>query len=182
MTSMCLHYHQREFQSSLTVKSPIQWRVCIDETVHRHAKIVPEILALHALTVCDTLAATYGVGNASGIAVTCTRKGFTLDQMGQVISDLANVMKQATAFIANYGFTRACSSMTEWQSTKLTFVLTLWAWCVFHVFGCALPVYYLSSCVYFKLMLSSTWWTQNVFKSAHREHNPEHTLAPICWV
>ena len=31
------------------------------------------------------------------------------------------------------------------STTKLTFVLTLWAWCVFPVFGCALSVYHLSS-------------------------------------
>ena len=32
-----------------------------------------------------------------------------------------------------------------WSSTNLTFVLTLCAWCVFRVFGCALSVYHLSS-------------------------------------
>ena len=37
-------------------------------------------------------------------------------------------------------------------------------------------------CVYFEFtLLSSTWWTQNGFKPAHREHQiHEHTLAPIC--
>ena len=31
------------------------------------------------------------------------------------------------------------------SSTKLTLVLMLSAWCVFHMFGCALPVYHLKS-------------------------------------
>ena len=41
-------------------------------------------------------------------------------------------------------------------------------------------------CVYFEFMLlSSTWWTQNGFKSAYRiylwtQKKPEHMLAPIC--
>ena len=79
------------------------------------------------------------------------------------------------------------------SSTKLTFVLTL---CVFHVhgvFSMCLAVLYLCInwvhtgfvCVYFEFtLLSSTWWTQNGFKSAHSKHtkNPEHTLVPICWV
>ena len=61
------------------------------------------------------------------------------------------------------------------SSTKLTFVLMLSAWCVFHMSGCTLSVYYLRShwvrvCLLKFTLLLSTWWTQNGFKSAHREH------------
>ena len=72
------------------------------------------------------------------------------------------------------------------SSTKLTVVLTLCAWYVFHVFGCALSVYHLSShwvrvCLLWvyvviehmvnsKLFQISTSWTHT---------NPEHTLAAI---
>ena len=65
------------------------------------------------------------------------------------------------------------------SSTKLTFVLTLCAWCVFHVFGvlylCIILSSHLVSCVF--TFLSSTWWNQNGFKSAHREHKKSWTHA-----
>ena len=38
------------------------------------------------------------------------------------------------------------------SSTKLTFVLTLCAWCVFHVFGCALCVYVSSKITHMNIM------------------------------
>ena len=59
---------------------------------------------------------------------------------------------------------------------------------VIMVFGSALSVYISCRvelvCVYFEFtLLSSTWWTQNGHKLAHREHTkfPEHTLAQSCW-
>ena len=56
--------------------------------------------------------------------------------------------------------------------------------CVRLCFMCIIWIHIGFVCVYFKFtMLSGTWWTQNGFKSTHREHthkNPEHTLAPIC--
>ena len=73
------------------------------------------------------------------------------------------------------------------SSTKLTFALILSARCVFHVFGCALSVYHLSShwvyvCLLWVYVVSSTRWTQNSFKSAHREHNNSWTHASTnCW-
>ena len=50
---------------------PVKGRTCIDikETAHKHADIVPSVLALHALTGCDSVAATYGVGKTTTIAI-----------------------------------------------------------------------------------------------------------------
>ena len=52
------------YQCSLTMQSPIHGRSCIDikGTTLKHAKITPYLLALHALIGCDTVAATYGIG------------------------------------------------------------------------------------------------------------------------
>ena len=68
------------------------------------------------------------------------------------------------------------------------FVLTLWACCVFHVFGCALSVYHLSShwvrvClllvyVVIEHMVNSKWFQ---ISTSWTQKYPEHTLAPICW-
>ena len=72
------------------------------------------------------------------------------------------------------------------SSTKLTFVLTLIAWFVFHVFDCSLSVQHLRSfwvrlCLLWDYFVISTWWTQNGFKSAHGEHkNSRRLLALFC--
>ncbi|KAG0718792.1 hypothetical protein GWK47_051785 [Chionoecetes opilio] len=61
---LAYHYLSEKLQSSLTMQSPIIGRSCIDvkETARKHSAIVPELLALHALTGCDSVAATYGLG------------------------------------------------------------------------------------------------------------------------
>lgn len=107
-------YFSEKLESSMRMQSPIKGRSCIDikETAHRHANIVPSILALHALTGCDSVAATHGVGKVTAIAV--ARKGHILDQLGQPTADIIEVVKQSTAFMAAcYGCKTPCSTMTE---------------------------------------------------------------------
>ena len=74
------------------------------------------------------------------------------------------------------------------SSTKLTFVLTLSAWCVFHVFGCDLSLYRLSShCIRVCLLLGLRSYRAHgeleivLNQRIVNTKNPEHTLAPICW-
>ncbi|KAG0712182.1 hypothetical protein GWK47_019033 [Chionoecetes opilio] len=89
-------------------------RLCIDvkETARKHSAIVPELLALHALTGCDSVAATYGIGKTKAIAV--ARKGYTLDQLGKSLANIVEVTEQAAAFMgACYGITTPTSSMTK---------------------------------------------------------------------
>ena len=108
------YYLSEKLQSSLTMQSPIHGRSCIDvkETARKHSTIVPELLALHALTGCDSVAATYGVGKTKAIAV--ARKGYTLDQLGKPLANIVEVTEQATAFMgACYGVTTPTSSMTK---------------------------------------------------------------------
>ena len=113
--ALLLYFYTKEkLQTSLTMQSPIKNRCCIDikETAHKHLKIMPEILALHALSGCDTVAATYGIGKTKAIAV--AQKGYKLDQLGQPTADFDKALQQATEFIgACYGVTTGLSSMTE---------------------------------------------------------------------
>jgi len=44
-----------------------------------HSDIVPSVLALHALTGCDSVAATYGIGKTKAIKV--SRQGQAFDQL-----------------------------------------------------------------------------------------------------
>ena len=104
-------YSTRCLQTSMMMQSPFQDCCCIDarETAHKHAAVAPELLAIHALTDCDSVAPTYGVGKATAIAV--TKKGFKL---GNTTVDVSEILSLATAFMAVcYGKGTGCSSMTE---------------------------------------------------------------------
>ena len=67
------------------------------------------------------------------------------------------------------------------SSTKITFVLTLYAWCVWLFFICEFT---LGSCVF---TLSLRFYrVHGELKMVSNQHivntrSPEHTLAPICW-
>ena len=66
----------------------------------------------HALTGCDAVVASYGIGKTKAIKV--SRQGHALDQLGQSSADLADVVKQSTDFMAAcYGCKAPCSPMTE---------------------------------------------------------------------
>ena len=75
------------------------------------------------------------------------------------------------------------------SSTKLTFVLTLCAWCVFHAcvwlcFFCVSFEFTLGSCVFtFGLRCYRAHGELKRISNQHIPNttNPEHTLAPICW-
>ena len=87
-------------------------RIGMKETSRIHSDIVPAILALHALTGCDSVAASYGIDKTKAIEV--SRQGHALDQLGQSTADLADVVKQSTVLMAAYyGRKTPCSSMTE---------------------------------------------------------------------
>ena len=93
------------------MQSPFQDCYCIDvrETAHEHAATAPELLAIHALAGCDSVAPTYGVGKATAIAV--TKKGFKL---GNTTVDVSEILSQTTTFMAAcYGEGTGCFSMTE---------------------------------------------------------------------
>ena len=64
-------FSREQLQSSMTMESPIHGRSCIDikETARQHDAIIPAILHLHALTGCDSFAATYGLGQTKAITV-----------------------------------------------------------------------------------------------------------------
>ena len=53
---------------------------------------------MHAITDCDSVAASYGIGKKT--AITVVRKAIMLDQLDQLTADIVKVNKQATAFMA----------------------------------------------------------------------------------
>ena len=67
-------------------------------TVEKHARVILQLPAAHALTGCDTVAQLWGGGKA-----TCKRimeTGRPLDKLGDATADIGDVTSQATAFVA----------------------------------------------------------------------------------
>ena len=101
-------FSRKQLQSSMTMESPIHGRSCIyiKETARQHDAIIPAILPLHALTGCDSVAATYGLGKTN--AITVASKGYTLDLLGQPMAAIDKVV-----IATCYGLKTPCSSMTD---------------------------------------------------------------------
>ena len=107
-------YSTENLTCPMIMESPITGRVCADiqGTAQKHPDIAKQILAIHGLTVADTVAATYGIGKKKAVAV--FRKRFTLDKLWDMSGDIPAVIEQATKFMsACYGITNACTTMTD---------------------------------------------------------------------
>ena len=100
--------------TSVLIASPIHGRAIIDinATVSQHRKIIPDLLAAHGLTGCDTVATYYGIGKA--VALKVLRAGVhALSYIGDASRSLSEVTSQATSFIlACYGQGK-CTTLTE---------------------------------------------------------------------
>ena len=83
----------------------------IRATVEKHRAIIPTLLAGHALSGCDTVAACFGIGKGKILKVLNTN--LPLDMIGNIEADWSDVMKQATKFTAMcYGQSKV-TSMSE---------------------------------------------------------------------
>ena len=102
------------------MQSPIKGRSCIDirASYMKNISIVLELLALHSLSGCDTVASCYGIEKMTALKV--ASKGHTLNLLGCQTAEISEVVKQATAFMAEcYGIS-SCSSMLDCR-------LSVWA-------------------------------------------------------
>ena len=94
--------------------SPIHGRSMIDinATVNQHRVIIPNLLAAHGLTGCDTVAPYFGIGRS--VALNVLQSGVhSLSSIGDTNCTLSDIMSQATSYIlACYGQTK-CMTMTE---------------------------------------------------------------------
>ena len=75
----------------------------INASVEKHHKIMPDLLAAHALTGCDTVAPYHGIGKFTALRILRTGK-YSLSAVGDIYSTEAEICQQAGAFIrACYG-------------------------------------------------------------------------------
>ena len=99
---------------SVLMISPIHGRSVIDinATVNQHHYIIPNLLATHGLTGCDTVAPYFGIGKS--VALNVLRSGVhSRSYIGDTNCTLSDIMSQATPYIlACYGQTK-CMTMTE---------------------------------------------------------------------
>jgi len=102
---LLLHYSMDDDLALMVrMESPINYRVVVDigKTVDKHRDIIPEILAAHALSRCDTVACCFGIGKNTVLKV--LRSGLHLSLLGKIDASLPMVIQQATTFMsACYG-------------------------------------------------------------------------------
>ncbi|KAG0729109.1 hypothetical protein GWK47_031017 [Chionoecetes opilio] len=106
-------YGNSSLQSAIYMQSPVYGRCCIDikATYMKHSTIVPDLLAIHAISGCNSVAATYGIGKAT--ALTVASKRYRLDLLGDVAAKVTQVTEQAKEFMVAFYGVKKCSSMTE---------------------------------------------------------------------
>ena len=93
--------------------SPIRCRAVIDikATVDLHRDIIPDLLAAHGLTCCDTVAIYFGIGKAAALRILASGV-HAPTYVGDTSHILTEITAQATPFIlACYGQTN-CTSLS----------------------------------------------------------------------
>ena len=96
--------------------SPVQGPAVLDinAAVEKHSQIIPDLLAAHGLTGCDTVATYYGIGK--GIALKMLKSGkHNLNVLGNITEDVSftSILEQTTHFMIAYYGQSNCLSFTE---------------------------------------------------------------------
>ena len=111
---LCHFVFHRDITGQVYMDTPKKERKMkdINASVEKHHKIMPDLLAAHALTGCDTVAPYHGIGKLTALRILRTGK-YSLSAVGDIYSTEAEICQQAGAFIrACYGQSN-CNSMTE---------------------------------------------------------------------
>jgi len=111
---LLLHFYQTEnLNCNIIMESTSRDRKVVDIrlTVEKHKEIIPHLLAAHAVSGCDTVAQYWGIGK--GTAVKKLQAGYKLVLLGETNAPTADVIQEASVFIAAcYGHTNI-STMTD---------------------------------------------------------------------
>ena len=103
---LLLHYYnQKELNIPMFMEYPVHRRQTIDirAIAKEHANILPNPLAAHGLSGCDTVAPCYGIGKMK-ILKTLKQGNHSLSCLGDSNANWPDVVKQATSFmLACYG-------------------------------------------------------------------------------
>lgn len=84
----------------------------------KHASIVPQLLAAHVLSGCDTVAYMYSIGKDT--VVNMLQKGHTLDKLDDCEAQIDDISKKCTKFVAAHYKSKAEGTMSDihyvWRS------------------------------------------------------------------
>ena len=101
------------------MESSVHGRLTTDirSTAKEHANILPNLLAAHGLSGCDTVAPCYGIGKMK-ILKTLKQGYHSLSCLGDSNANWPDVVKQATSFmLACYGVPKL-DSMTQARTNQ----------------------------------------------------------------
>ena len=123
LMSICillLHYYsQKQLNIPMFMESSVHGRQTIDNraTAKEHANILPNLLAAHGLSGCDTVAPCYGIGKMK-ILKTLKQGNHSLSCLGDSNVNWPDVVKQATSFmLVCYGVPKL-DSMTQAKANQ----------------------------------------------------------------
>ena len=80
-------------------------------TYIKHSAIVPDLFTIHAISGCNSVAATYSIDKTT--ALTVVSEGYRLDLLVDVVAKMIQVTEQAKEFMGACYDIKKCSSMTE---------------------------------------------------------------------
>ena len=99
------YYNQKELNIPMFMESPAHERQTIDirATAKKHANILPNLLAAHGLSGCDTVAPCYGIGKMKILKI-LKQGNHSISCLRDLKANWPDVVKQATSFmLACYG-------------------------------------------------------------------------------
>ena len=107
---LLLHYYDKlDCSSTIYMEYPKIYRTKLDiqSTARKHKSLLPDILAIHALSGCDSVAALHGIGKGIAIntALSLLEQGYSMPQFGQNNAVLQDIVSAGTKFYSKcYGF------------------------------------------------------------------------------
>ena len=108
------HYQAESLNTPMKLKSTQAGRAFIDvtATVRKLRDLIAELLSAHALSGCDTVPMCHGIGKSKMLKAVKSKK-YSLNLLGEVNTDMEDVINQATAFMCICYSMSNTASMTE---------------------------------------------------------------------
>ena len=109
---LCHFYHAESLETPMVMESPIKGRHAYDlrDSALNHPQLISKILATHAVSGCDTVPATYGIGKPTALKAALTS---TFLKIGNVEATVEEVLRECTDFFVKCYASTPCKSMTE---------------------------------------------------------------------
>ena len=113
------YYNKKEFSIPMFMESSVHGRqtIGVRATAKGHANILPNLLAVHGLSGCDTVAPCYGIRKMK-ILKALKQGNHSLSCLGDSNANWPDVVKQATSFMLScYGVPKL-DSMTQARANQ----------------------------------------------------------------